>query len=151
VHPGARVKLTLRTADAAARVLLAAQTRFIEFLVKTEGMPEIEEPGGARPPGTTTAVAADVEVLVGLKGLVEPAKESERIERTLKKIEKDVQVLDKRLKNPNFVANAPAEVVEEARKQLAALERQKERLNEARALVDELGDANGDAKGNGKA
>jgi valyl-tRNA synthetase len=145
VPPSAKVKLTLRTADAAVRVLLAAQSRFVEFLVRTDGMPEIEEPGGARPAGTTTAVAADVEVLVSLKGLVDASKEKERIERTLKKIEKDVQVLEKRLKNPNFVANAPADVVEQAREQLGALERQKQRLNEARGLVAELGEANGKA------
>jgi valyl-tRNA synthetase len=144
------VKLVLRTADAAVRDLLSAQSRFVEFLVRTEGAPVIEAPGGARPPGATTAVAADVEVLVGLRGLVDARKEEERIERTLKKIQKDIDVLEKRLKNPNFVANAPAEVVAQAREQLAALERQKERLNEAKGLVKELGDAEGNGGGTAK-
>jgi valyl-tRNA synthetase len=147
VHPAAKVKLVLRTADSAVRELLSAQSRFVEFLVKTEGAPVIEVPGGARPPGSTTAVAADVEVLVGLRGLVDAAKEEERIARTLKKIQKDIDVLEKRLKNPNFVANAPAEVVAEAREQLAGLERQKERLEEAKGLVRELGEVEGSANG----
>jgi valyl-tRNA synthetase len=150
VHPGAKVKLVLRTADAAVRELLAAQTRFVEFLVKTEGAPVIEAPGGARPAGSTTAVAADVEVLVGLRGLVDAAKEEERIARTLKKIQKDIEVLEKRLQNPKFVANAPAEVVAEAREQLAALKRQKERLEEAKGLVKELGEEDGSDDGKTK-
>jgi valyl-tRNA synthetase len=79
-----------------------------------------------------------VEVLVGLRGLVEPAKERERIERQLKKGEKDIAVLEKRLSNQNFVANAPPEVVTEANQQLEQLRRQKVRLAEALTLVGEL-------------
>ena len=77
-------------------------------------------------------------MLVGLKGLVDPAKEKERVERELKRVEKDITVMSKRLENKNFIANAPPEVVAEAKKTLAQLERQRERLIEARALIGEL-------------
>ncbi|HEX7668656.1 MAG TPA: valine--tRNA ligase [Polyangiaceae bacterium] len=137
VHPGAKVPLRLRTSDATRRELLSREARFIASLVKTDGDPVIEAPG-ARPPGSVISVACDVDVLVGLKGLVEGTKEAERIERTLKKIEKDLGVLDKRLSGENFLANAPPEVVTQAREQKAALERQRTRLAEERGLVDEL-------------
>ncbi len=138
VHPGARVPLVLRAADSSVRDVLSAQSALLEFLVRTDGTPTIEPAGGPRPSGYVMSVAGEVEVLVGLKGLVEPDKEKERIERTIKKLDKDIQGLDKRLANKNFVAKAPPEVVAEAKEQLDALKRQKERLGEALGLVDEL-------------
>ncbi|HLV67250.1 MAG TPA: class I tRNA ligase family protein [Polyangiaceae bacterium] len=138
VHPTARVPLELRTADAAVRELLVREARFIEFLVGTEGALTVAEPGGPRAPGTVVSVAGDVEVLVGLRGLVEPNKERERVQRRLKKVEKDITVLEKRLSNPSFVDNAPAEVVAEARDQRARLVGERARLNEALALASEL-------------
>jgi valyl-tRNA synthetase len=138
IHPGARVKLELRSSDASTRALLNRELRSIEFLVGTDGAPVIAETGGPRSPGTVMDLAGEVEVLVLLKGLVDPAKEKERVERSQKSVEKDLGVMRKRLENKNFVSNAPPEVVAAARDQLAQLERQKERLSEAARLVDEL-------------
>ncbi len=137
VHPGAKVPLHLR-ASAELRELLASEARLIEFLVKTEGAPVIEEAGGARPRGSVLSVAGDVEVLVGLLGLVDAAHEAARIERGLKKLDKDIVGLEKRLDNPKFVEKAPTEVVAEVREQLEALRRQRARLEEAKGLVAEL-------------
>jgi valyl-tRNA synthetase len=138
VHPSAKVPLELRIADAGARELFTAEARSIEFLVGTAGPVTVAAPGGSRPAGTVLEVTGDVEVLVGLRGLVDKTKEKERIERGVKSVEKDIGVMTKRLENKNFIANAPPEVVEEAKKQLAQLERQRTRLFEARGLVDEL-------------
>ncbi len=138
VHPSARVPLELRAADGAIRALLTREARFIEALVGSDGAPIISPPSVERPRGALLAVAGDVEVLVGLRGLVEAKKERERIERQIKKTDKDIDVLSKRLQNPNFAANAPAAVVEEATLQLEQLRRQKTRLEEARELCHEL-------------
>jgi valyl-tRNA synthetase len=138
VHPAAKVKVELRAADEATRALLERQSASIGFLVGTEGPPVVAPTGGPRPPGTVMDVAGDVEVLVELRGLVEPHKEKERVERSLKSVDKDIDVMKKRLSNQKFVANAPPEVVAQAREQLEKLERQRERLLEARKLVDEL-------------
>jgi valyl-tRNA synthetase len=134
----ARVPLELRSADPEVRALLSGEARAIDFLVGTEGSVVVAAPGGARPAGYLLEVAGDIEVLVGLRGLVDPVKEKERIERGVKGVEKDIGVMTKRLENKNFIANAPPEVVVEARAQLAQLERQRERLQEARGLLDEL-------------
>jgi len=138
VHPTARVKLELRSSDPVVRSLLTRETRTIETLVGTDGAPVIVDVGGVRAPGTVMDVAGDVEVLVALRGLVDPAKEKTRVERSQKNVEKDLGVMKKRLENKNFVDNAPPEVVAAAREQLAQLERQRERLVEAARLVGEL-------------
>src|SRR5207244_2870948 len=104
---------------AGVRALLESHRRFIEFLVRSEGVPRVAAPGGERPRGAILSSACGVEVLVHLRGLVDAAKETERLERALKKTDKDRDVLQKRLDNPKFVASAPPEVVAEARAQLA--------------------------------
>jgi valyl-tRNA synthetase len=138
VHPGGSVPLWLRTNSDAARQLLQREQAAIKALVKTEGEPAIESLGAERPKGAVLSVVGDVEVLVGLRGLVDPAHEQERIDRELKKINKDIEGLEKRLNTPSFIDKAPPEVVTQAKADLAALKEKKLRLEEARSLVSEL-------------
>ena len=84
------------------------------------------------------SVAGPVEVLVGLKGLVEGAREAERVTREIKKVEKDIGVTEKKLSSPNFVDKAPPEVVAETRVNLENLKRKRVQLDDALKLADEL-------------
>jgi valyl-tRNA synthetase len=138
VHPGALVPLVLRSGVPAIRALLASELVTIRTLVKTEGDPVVEPSGGGRPPGSVMSVAGDVEVLVGLRGLVDGVKEAERVERQIKKVDKDILMLQKKLDSPTFVEKAPSEVVAQTREQLESLGRTRERLEEARLLAREL-------------
>ncbi|HKQ67731.1 MAG TPA: valine--tRNA ligase [Polyangiaceae bacterium] len=138
VHPAAQVALVLRTDDVAVRKLFAEEIVTIRTLAKTLGDPVIEPTGGGRPPGSSMSVTGSVEVMVGLKGHVEPAKEKERVERAIKKVQKDVTVMEKKLASPAFAEKAPADVVTQAREQLETLRRTLVQLDEARGLADEL-------------
>src|SRR5690606_17066627 len=114
VPQGAEIPLHLRTTPA-LRELLESEARLIRFLVKTAGDPRVEAPGGERPRGAVLSVAGDVEVLVCLKGLVDAGHEATRIQRGLKKLDKELGGLEQRLNNPKFVEKAPPEVVAEVR------------------------------------
>ncbi|HYQ44892.1 MAG TPA: valine--tRNA ligase [Polyangiaceae bacterium] len=138
IKPGDAVKVELRSRDEARRTLLEEQSRFIAFLVRTDGAPSVLPAGGDRPKGAVLTVAGDVDVLVHLRGLVDPAHEKERVERKLKKIQKDLEVMEKRLTNANFIKNAPPEVVVEANAQKQALQREQADLSESLKWVDEL-------------
>jgi valyl-tRNA synthetase len=133
-----RLSVELRSADPAARQVLSDNSRMIQFLASTDGAPVVAEPSSSRPRGSTLNVAGDVEVLVTLKGHIDPAKEKERLEQRIKRVAKDVEVMEKRLGNQNFVANAPPEVLTEARAQLESLKQQNQRLHEGLELVKEL-------------
>src|SRR5262249_3089402 len=137
VHPAAKVLLRIRSQKTEHRALFEREARFIVSLVKTEGNPVVEGPG-ERPPGHVLSVADDVDVLVDLRGLVEWNKEEERIDRTLKKIDKDLASLERRLNDPKFTSNAPPDVVAQTRDQKGQLERQRARLIEERSIVEEL-------------
>ena len=138
IAPSDPVRVEVRSADPKVRALLEEQSRFFAFLVRTDGPPLVADAGGERPKGAVLTVAGDIDVLVHLRGLVDPEKEAERIKRKLKKIEKDVEIMEKRLKNAKFLENAPPEVVTEANAQLLALKREHEHLSESLKLVDEL-------------
>jgi valyl-tRNA synthetase len=138
VHPSAEVPLVLRLAAEDLVEALRAQRSIVRFLVRTAGDPIIEVEGGERPKGYVVAVVSGVQILVGLKGLVDLKKEGERIARAQTKLAKDIESYVKRLNNPSFVEKASAEVVAEARAQVAALNRQLEQLNEAASLLPEL-------------
>jgi len=138
IKPGDAVKVEFRSRNAALRALLEEQSRFIAFLVRTDGAPAVADAGGERPKGAVLTVAGEVDVLVHLRGLVDPAHEKERVERKLKKIQKDLEVMEKRLTNANFIKNAPPEVVVEANAQKQALEREQLNLTDSLKWVDEL-------------
>jgi valyl-tRNA synthetase len=101
---------------------------------------------GAREAGTVLSLVAvkvgdaggTVEVLVGLRGLVDPEKERARVARETKRVEKDLAVMDKKLSSAAFLDRAPPDVVAEAKAQRAALAEAKERLVQASAFADEL-------------
>jgi valyl-tRNA synthetase len=140
VHPGAEVPLTLRTGDARVEGVLKAGVLTIRTLVKTVGDPAIEARGAARPRGAVMSVAAETEVLVALKGLVEGSKEGARVEREIKKVEKDIAAMEKKLSTPAFAEKAPPEVVAESKAQLEELKRKRVALEDARGLAAELGE-----------
>ncbi len=137
VHPGARVPLVLRSEDAAVRKLLEEERLAIETLVKTDTL-LVEGSGGTRPKGAALGVGGGVEVLVLLKGIVEADNEKARIEREIKKTDKDVLALEKKLSSKGFAARAPAEVVEEAKQRLVEAKERKKLLDEAKTLAEEL-------------
>ncbi|EYF05571.1 valine--tRNA ligase [Chondromyces apiculatus] len=138
VHPGAEVPLTLRTDDAELRALLTSQSVAIRTLVKSAGDPTIGPREAERPRGAVMSVAAGVEVLVALVGLVEGHKEAARIEREIKKAEKDIAALEKKLALPSFADKAPPEVVAESHAQLTALRDKRAGLEHARKIAAEL-------------
>jgi valyl-tRNA synthetase len=81
------------------------------------------------------AVAAGCTIEVPLAGLIDLAAEMVRLTKLRDKATKDHAVIEKQLSNPDVVARAPAEVIEEKRRQLADLEDQIRKLT---AGIDRL-------------
>ena len=136
-----KVPLEIRVDDESARAFLESRRVSIEFLVNTSALTFVKT-GGARAPGSTVSVVPSdrgaIEVVVGLKGLVTATDERTRIENALKKIDKDIGVIDKKLGAKGFVDRAPKEVVEETHAQRLALVQAKASLEESKKLADEL-------------
>ena len=138
INPKAEVPLALRTEDAASSMLLRERIEAIALLVKAKVT--IEKPGGPREPGTTTSVVGAIEVLVGLKGHVTKTKEIQRIDRSVKAIDKDLAAIEKKMSSKGFVERAPKEVIDETNALKAQLTSARARLEESRTLAAELDD-----------
>jgi valyl-tRNA synthetase len=74
----------------------------------------------ARPGNAATAVAAGIEIVIPLEGLVDLGAERARVEKELGKVDTDIAFFEKKLSNPRYVENAPAAVVDTDRAKLQA-------------------------------
>jgi len=80
---------------------------------------------------TATAMAGDVEVVVPLSGLVDPAAERAKLVKERAAVADDREWIAKKLANPKFVANARPEAVEKDRAKLIELDAALVRLEAA--------------------
>jgi valyl-tRNA synthetase len=127
--PKKQLPLTFRTDDAEKRALFEKQKTAIETLCNAELT--LEGASEKLPEHAATAIAEGVTILVPLAGLVDMAKEKERVTRELAKVEKDLTALAKKLGNADFIARAPADVVAKDKERQSELEATKIKLGEA--------------------
>ena len=64
----------------------------------------------------------NVDVVVPLEGLVDIGEEIKRIKKVMSKVEGDLQLTSKKLSNERYLKNAPEELVEEDKRQVAVFE-----------------------------
>ena len=129
VPAGARAPLAL--AEAAAP-RLRPHREAIETLARVE-----LSTATAAPPGAVEILADGAGAWLGVAGLIDIDAELSRLARERTKLEKEIAALDRKLANENFLARAPAEVVEKqrARKSEAAAALQKYRAAAARLVA----------------
>ncbi|MGD9105361.1 MAG: class I tRNA ligase family protein, partial [Desulfobacterales bacterium] len=68
-----------------------------------------------RPKSAATAVVNDATIFVSLEGIVDFAKEIERLEKEINKLTNESATVSKKLNNKNFLRKAPIEVVEKVK------------------------------------
>jgi valyl-tRNA synthetase len=127
--PKKQLPVILRSGEADKQALFERQKTAIETLCNATLT--LEGASDALPENAATAVAEGVTVLVPLEGLVDMAKEKERVTRELAKVEKDLVALTKKLGNADFLARAPAEVVAKDTERKAELEAARGKLGDA--------------------
>jgi valyl-tRNA synthetase len=81
-------------------------------------------PDVTKPAQVASHVTQDFEAYVSLEGLIDVAAEIKRLEKQLAEKRKFLQSIQAKLENANFVAKAPAEVVQQQRDQVVELEKQ---------------------------
>jgi valyl-tRNA synthetase len=134
IHPRIALPLQLRTDDAATRAMLTREQTAINSLCNAQV--KVEALQGAESSATcATGVAEGVTLVVPLEGLIDPAKERERLTRQLQKLEKDAASIEKKLSNEGFIARAPADVVQKDRERLAELGAARAQLSAALAKL----------------
>lgn len=133
IQPGLPMKALLHPSDARSQKVLGENKAEIVRLSRISEC-EIVEVSDFSKCAVTPVQVGDlaVTVVVPLEGLVDFEEEIRRIDKTVEKLERDIAVLDKKLSNPNFVKNAPADIVKADQAQIAALKAQTAQLREHR-------------------
>jgi valyl-tRNA synthetase len=85
-------------------------------------------PDATRLPQSVSEVRPRFEAFVSLRGLIDMAAEAKRMEKQLAEKEKYLHSAEAKLANKKFVENAPAEVVQQQREQVAELKKQIEAI-----------------------
>ncbi len=88
---------------------------FINSLAKIESAQWLVD--GDEAPDSATALCGEMQILIPLAGLIDKDAETARLNKEIEKIQKGLAGVEGRLSNPNFTDKAPADVVEQVRKQ----------------------------------
>ncbi|OGN45004.1 MAG: valine--tRNA ligase [Caulobacterales bacterium RIFCSPHIGHO2_01_FULL_70_19] len=134
VPPSAKPPLAFVAPDAAT----AARMDRHRDLILTLGRVSELTAADSAPAGAVSFVSGGATAALSLAGIIDLAAERARLEKEIAAFDSDIGHVNKKLGNPNFVARAAPEVVEEQREKLAAAEAGKAKLQAALARLEGL-------------
>ena len=135
VPPGAKLTLALYNPTADIKALFDKHGELIKSLARLEAIEQV----GEQPPGSITLLVGGASAFMPLKGLVDLDAERARLTKEIAAFESDIGHVNKKLGNPNFIARAAPEVVEEQREKLAEAEAGRAKQAAALARLDGVG------------
>ncbi len=125
----ARASVTVEVTDAPAALRRAAEIEE-RSLRRLAGVGTLVLDGaGERQAGAHAVLQSGAELFLPLEGLIDLARERERLSGELERVEALLSSTEKRLGNADFVERAPAQVVEREREKAASLAEQRDRLS----------------------
>ena len=136
IPPGDELGLILgnTVADDSARV-----TRHKQALAKLAKVASITiAKSGEEQPPTLSALAGTIEVMVPMAGVIDVDKELARLDKELDRLTAERGRLAGKLSNDNFVARAPADVVDKERAKLADIETSISSITTQKSKMGEL-------------
>lgn len=110
VAPSVPLNIIMRTADTKTAEQLNQHSWIIRKLQKIESLNIASDAGKSGV--CASAMVAGTEIFVPLEGIIDLAKEQERIEKEIQRLEGFKKSVEAKLSNEKFTARAPAEVVE---------------------------------------
>jgi valyl-tRNA synthetase len=123
-----KIRFLLRTDDKSIFDEIPTLTR----LLNAEEV--VVDPGYQPPPGTPVALTPLGEIFLPVTA-GDPAREGERLDKEIAKIETELRTVESKLENRSFVDRAPATVVEEHRQRLKDFTAQLAKLKQAREAL----------------
>jgi len=123
IAPSLSLQVQVQSEDEPTRQIITSHQDLIINLAKLDSL--TVENLGQRPKSSATAVVSRASIFVSLEGIIDFAKETNRLEKEIKKLAAELGTVAKKLGNEGFLNKAPADVIEKVRqKQSALLEKQ---------------------------
>ena len=127
VPPAARPELLVIEASQDQRRVLAEAAPVIGQTLRVAGVREVDQ----APEGSIPFVVAGATLALPVAEFIDLAAERARLSKEVASLDGDIARTAKKLDNPDFIARAPEEVVEENRERLAEAEAAREKLKTA--------------------
>ena len=134
VPVGLKLDMVATSMTDTARTAWGRNAALIKKLARIETLTE-----GTAPKGAITVNVEGAAFAIPLAGIIDTAEEQSRLTKACDKLAKEIAGLNGRLNTPSFVASAPAEVVDEARVNLAARQDEVSKLQTALKRLAEIG------------
>jgi len=117
----------------------ARAERWAEFIKRLARVSDISSAATA-PKGSVQLVVRGEVAALPLKGVIDLAAERARLAKEMQKADADIARVDAKLNNPNFMARAPEEVVEEEQEKREEALARKAKIAEALDRLKDAGD-----------
>jgi valyl-tRNA synthetase len=128
VPPATMVTLFVKDANDVTKERVAQFGDLIRRLARAEQLDLIATDG---PKGAAQIVLDEATVFLPLAGIIDIAKERARLTKDLDKAKSEAERIEKKLGNPQFVAKANPDVIEEQRTKLAEFHQAQAKLLQA--------------------
>ncbi len=128
VPAAAKIPLVIKDASPVTATRADAHRDIIERLARLESVAFADE---ASPKGSVQVVLDEATLVLPLANVIDIAQEQSRLAREIDKLGSEIARLDKKLANADFLAKAPAEVVDEQRERRKEFAETKAKLDEA--------------------
>jgi valyl-tRNA synthetase len=116
IPPGKPLPVLVANASARDREWIDLARPYLDFLARTESITVLDDEADA--PESAIALVGKMKLLIPLAGLIDKDAELARLDKEIGKLRVDIERIDKKLANPNFVDRAPAAVVQKERDRL---------------------------------
>ena len=73
----------------------------------------------------------EITLMIPLEGLFDLELEKNRLNKELSNIKSEIEIINNRINNPNFINKAPSEIVEEVKKKQNIFMKKKEEIEKA--------------------
>jgi valyl-tRNA synthetase len=130
VPPAARVPLLVRDAEPEAAERLSRHAEHFLRLARIERIDRLAA-GASLPPGAVQIVVEGATLVLPLGDVVDLERERARLAREIGRLDSEIAKIAAKLSNPQFLAKAKAEIIEDQREREADASRDRARLKAA--------------------
>ena len=136
IKPSQKIPAIFKEGTSEDRTISSEFDIFIKELANLESI-QWEESDKESPP-SSIFVLNELKILIPLEGLIDPKKESLRLQKKLEKLDKEKTMIASKLNNKSFVDNAPNELVKNQEQRFQELSGEIDNLNREMKEIEKL-------------
>lgn len=135
IHPSEKIEVVIRAENEKFEKLIEKYRKQIVTMAATEKLNIVNRTGNV-PERALSHIVSGAEIFLPVEGLKDIDNEIKRIQKDLDKVVKEIGRTEGKLKNQDFLKNAPQNVIEKERSKYEEFSFQKERLEEVKRKLE---------------